>query len=76
MLRNLFRLAVAVNVITACGCQSLTTEVARTVIGQTPAGGMAYDIDDDKIGTGQQAIVPRNNADYWNGQAMESRPHK
>ncbi len=76
MLRNLFRLVMAVQVISACGCQSLLTEVAKTVTGQTPAGGMAYDIDDDKIGSGQQAIVPRNNADYWNGQAMDSRPRK
>jgi hypothetical protein len=39
----------------------------------TPWGGPAYDIDDDKIGTGEQAFILRNDPFYWNGEPQDLR---
>ena len=41
-----------------------------------PWGGPAYTLDTSKIGTGQQAITPRDDAQYWNGQPMDNRTHR
>jgi hypothetical protein len=38
-----------------------------------PSGGPAYQLDSAKVGTGQQAITPRNDSSYWNGQPMDYR---
>jgi hypothetical protein len=38
-----------------------------------PWGGPAYEIDHDKIGTGEQAIVPRNDELFWDGEPMDLR---
>ena len=38
-----------------------------------PWGGPAYTLDTEKIGTGQQAISPRNDALYSNGEPMDRR---
>jgi hypothetical protein len=40
-----------------------------------PWGGPAYEMDTDKLGTGQQTIVPRTDATYYNGEQM-SRTHR
>ena len=37
-----------------------------------PWGGAAYTLDTGKIGSGQQAIIPRNDNQYWDGQPMDS----
>lgn len=36
-----------------------------------PWGGPAYTLDTDKIGTGEQAIRPRNDNKYMNGEPMD-----
>jgi hypothetical protein len=41
-----------------------------------PWGGPAYDLQFDKVGTGEQAIVPTNNAAYCDGQPMDTRTHR
>jgi hypothetical protein len=41
-----------------------------------PWGGPAYDLQFDKVGTGEQAIVPANDAAYWNGQPMDTRTRR
>jgi hypothetical protein len=41
-----------------------------------PWGGPAYTVDWNKIGTGEQAILPRNDASYWNGEAMDYRSRR
>jgi hypothetical protein len=60
MHRTLIRLA-ALAALAACGCSLPAT------------GGRAYDIDASKIGTGEQAVVPRNDSQFWNGQQMDTR---
>jgi hypothetical protein len=39
-------------------------------------GGPALSLDSSKIGTGQQAIAPRNDAEYANGEPMNLRTGK
>lgn len=41
-----------------------------------PWGGPAYTLDTEKIGTGQQAITPRNDAFYQNGEPMDYRSRR
>jgi len=41
-----------------------------------PWGGPAYDLQIDKVGTGEQAIVPTNDAAYWDGQPMDTRTRR
>ena len=62
MRRNVLRLLALV--VVAGGCSLPTT------------GGMAYDIDASKVGTGQQAVVPRNDGGYWDGRPMDNRPSR
>jgi hypothetical protein len=38
-----------------------------------PWGGPAYVLEPSKIGTGEQAIVPRNDCDYANGEPSDYR---
>src|SRR5262249_53861059 len=38
-----------------------------------PWGGPAYMLDGDKVGSGQQAITPTNDAQHWNGESMDAR---
>ena len=35
--------------------------------------GPGYVIDGDEFGTGRQAIFPRNDHKYWNGEPMDLR---
>ena len=48
------------------GCRSVN-------LGIGSRGGPAYTVRGDKIGSGEQAIVPRNNSRYWNGEPMDFR---
>lgn len=41
-----------------------------------PWGGPAYTLDTEKVGTGQQAITPRNDAGYADGQALDCRTRR
>ena len=41
-----------------------------------PWGGPAYDLDLGKIGTGEPAIVPRNDPAYLFGEPMDCRTRK
>ena len=41
-----------------------------------PWGGPAYDVDYGKIGTGEQAITPRNDAFYMNGEPQDYRSNR
>jgi hypothetical protein len=41
-----------------------------------PWGGSAYQLDTEKVGTGQQTISSRNDAEYWNGQPTDHRPRR
>ena len=50
-----------------------TISISCGTIDLGPRGGPAHTLDTDKIGTGQQAINPRNDAQYWNGQPMDYR---
>ena len=41
-----------------------------------PWGGPAYTIDWGKIGSGEQAIVPRNDSSYSNGEPTNYRSRR
>jgi len=41
-----------------------------------PWGGPAYDLDYDKIGTGEQAITPTNDPWYMNGEPQDCRTNQ
>jgi hypothetical protein len=41
-----------------------------------PWGGPAYTLEPSQIGTGQDAIVPRNDARYADGEAMDYHSHR
>jgi hypothetical protein len=41
-----------------------------------PWGGPAYDLDYGKIGTGEQAITPTNDAFYMNGEPQDCRTNR
>ena len=41
-----------------------------------PWGGPAYTLDPGKIGTGQQAITPRNDGFYSNGYSDDYRTRR
>ena len=41
-----------------------------------PWGGPAYTIDTSLIGTGQQAITPRNDTWYANGEPLDYRKRR
>jgi hypothetical protein len=41
-----------------------------------PWGGPAYTLDFDKIGTGLQAISPRNDAFFQDGEPMDYRTRR
>lgn len=38
-----------------------------------PWGGPAYELNVGDIGAGKQAITPRNDSDYQNGDAVNAR---
>lgn len=40
------------------------------------AGAPGYSVDLNKVGTGEQAIEPRNDAQYWDGTPMDQRTRK
>lgn len=39
-------------------------------------GAPGYTLDTDKFGSGQEAIKPGNDSQYWNGQPMDDRAHR
>lgn len=39
-------------------------------------GGVGYQLNTDRIGTGQPAITPRNDHQFWDGEAMDNRRGK
>jgi hypothetical protein len=59
----LSRLALLMTLLAAAGC--------RIPVG--PWGGPGYELHTDKIGTGEQAIQPRNDSTYWHGERMDQR---
>jgi hypothetical protein len=68
MIRRVLRLALlsaAATLPTGCGLVDLG-----------PWGGPAYSLDIDKIGTGQQAITPRNDTSNWNGESTDTRTRR
>jgi len=41
-----------------------------------PWGGPAYELDLSKVGTGQEAISLRNDAEYKNGEPMDYKKRR
>ena len=66
-MRGIVLRLVALAAITLVGCSS---------IGLGPWGGPAYDLDVNKIGTGEPAISLRNDGEFWNGQPMDCRTRR
>jgi hypothetical protein len=65
--RPAWALAILAGLLASSGCGSFQLG---------PWGGPAYDLQFDKVGTGQQAIVPTNDAAYWDGQPMDTRTRR
>jgi hypothetical protein len=51
------------------GCSTLGFDIG-------PWGGPAYKLDLDTVGTGEQAIVPRNDYSYANGEPLDYRTRR
>jgi hypothetical protein len=68
MIRRVLRLALL--------SAAATLPMGCGLIDLGPWGGPAYSLDTGKIGTGQQAITPRNDASSWNGEPMDSHTHR
>jgi hypothetical protein len=62
MAKSLARLFALLVIAVAAGCETLGK---RT--------GVEYTLDLDKIGTGEQAIVPLNDYTQWNGPSLYPR---
>lgn len=56
---------VIVTMLTGCG-----------IIGLPPWGGSAYGVDLGKIGTGEQAVTPRNDPWHSGGMPMDMRTRR
>jgi hypothetical protein len=59
--------------------------IAAAIVGTTcggcriplgPWNGSAFQLDTDKIGSGEPAVQKRNDRDYWNGEPMDYRKLK
>jgi hypothetical protein len=66
MARSVVQLAAAAYlfIVMGAGCAA---------IGLGPDRGPKYDLNLGKIGTGEQAITPTNNNEFWNGMPMDAR---
>ena len=63
----ILRLTVMIAFVMAfAGCRCLN-------FGVGPRRVPAYTVDMEKVGSGEQAIIPRNNASFWNGEPMDLR---
>ena len=59
-------LCVALATVTLTGCGLFNIHLPAV-------NGPGYTIDGDAVGTGRQAIHPRNDNRYWNGEPMDLR---
>jgi hypothetical protein len=65
MIRAILRLVLLlIGAATLTGCSSWNLG---------PWGGPAYTLEMDKVGTGQPAVIPRNDAFYQDGESMDCR---
>lgn len=58
------------------GCALLALPGCCLVSQLGPWGGPAYDLDYDKIGTGEQVITPTNDPWYMNGEPQDYRTNR
>lgn len=53
--------------LSCAGCKGLAIPLPSS------PGGPAYEIRTDRLGTGEQAVVPRSDLTHWEGEPLDLR---